>query len=130
MQVALDSIIINKRVRKELNDLESLKESIKRYGLLNPITINEKNELIAGNRRLEAVRQLGWTTIQANIIDTKDKITLLEMELEENTQRSDFTQEDLLDGFKQLEKLRNPGFFQRIWNAIVGFFKRLFRIKD
>lgn len=128
MQVPISSIIIKKRVRKELTNLESLKESMRRYGLLNPITITSKNELVAGNRRLEAAKQLGWNTIQANIINASDKITLLEIELEENTQRSDFTQEDLLEGFKQLEKLKNPGFFRRIWNAIVNFFKRLFRI--
>lgn len=126
MQISIDSIKIKKRVRSELQDLEPLKDSLRRYGLLTPITINGNNELIAGNRRLEAARQLGWATIQANVVNTDNKITLLEMELEENTQRSDFSQEDLLAGYKKLEKLKNPSLFRRLLDAIIAFFKRLF----
>jgi ParB family chromosome partitioning protein len=31
---------------------------------------------------------------------------------------------------KKLYRLKNPGFFRRVLNAIVRFFKKLFRIKD
>lgn len=127
MLVEIDQIKIHKRVRKNLGDLEPLKDSIRRYGLLNPITITQDHQLIAGQRRLESARQLGWTTIDAVVVDHKDSVTLLEMELEENTQRSNFTELELLEGYKQLERLRNPGFFRRIWNAIKGFFKRIFK---
>ena len=48
------------------------------------------------------------------------------MELEENIQRSPFTKDELIEGYERLEKLRHPGFFRRIWNFIVNFFKRLF----
>lgn len=102
-------------------------DSLKRYGLLNPITITKDYKLIAGQRRLESARQLGWTTIDAVVVDIKDPVTRLEIELEENTQRSNFTELELLEGYKQLEKLRNPGFFRRIWNAIIAFFKKLFK---
>ncbi|AEE17157.1 ParB N-terminal domain-containing protein [Treponema brennaborense] len=126
MQVNIENIIVHKRVRKDLGNLEPLKDSLKRYGLLNPITITTKNELIAGQRRLEAAKQLGWTSINAIIIDDIDDVMKLEMELEENTQRSDFSDMELLEGYEQLEKLRNPGFFRRIWNALKAFFARIF----
>lgn len=112
-----------------MGNLEPLKESLKRYGLLNPITINDKKELIAGNRRLEAAKQLGWTTINAVIVNISDRTRLLEIELEENTQRVNFTDTDLMAGYSHLEKLRNPGFFRRLWQIITGFFGKIFHSK-
>ncbi|MBO4759483.1 MAG: ParB N-terminal domain-containing protein [Spirochaetaceae bacterium] len=122
MLVNVDNIKIKKRVRKDMGDLDSLKESLRLYGLLNPITINERYELIAGHRRLEAAKALGWTTIDAQVVSVSDKITLLEMELEENTQRADFSQEELIAGYTELEKLKNPSFIRRIFNWVANFF--------
>ncbi len=127
MLVDINQIQVSKRVRKDLGNLTPLMDSLKRYGLLNPITITKDYKLIAGQRRLESARQLGWTTIDAVVVDIKDPVARLEIELEENTQRSNFTELELLEGYKQLEKLRNPGFFRRIWNAIKAFFKKLFK---
>ena len=122
MLINIDEIKIKKRVRKDLGDLETLKDSLRRYGLLSPITINTRNELVAGQRRLESAKQLGWTTITANVVDAEDKIGQLEMELEENTQRLPFTDEELLAGYNALEKLKNPPLFTRIINGIKNFF--------
>lgn len=127
MLVRISDIKIRKRVRKDLGNLEDLKDSLRTYGLLNPITINRKYELIAGERRLQAATQLGWTNIQANIVDNLTDIEQLEMELEENNQRKEFTDDELLEGYKRLEKLRNPGFFYKIYL----FFKHLWeKIRD
>lgn len=123
MLVNINDIKIKKRVRHDLGDLEALKESLRTYGLLNPITINNKNELIAGERRLQAAKQLGWTNINAVVQNNLSDVEELEMELEENNQRKDFTNEELLEGYKRLEKLRNPSF----WRKIVMFFKRLWK---
>lgn len=127
MLVDINQIQVSKRIRKDLGDLSPLMDSLKRYGLLNPITITKDYRLIAGQRRLESARQLGWTTIDAVVVDVKDPVARLEIELEENTQRSNFTELELLEGYKQLEKLKNPGFFRRIWNAIKAFFRKLFK---
>jgi len=123
MMVQIENIKIKKRVRKDLGNLDDLKESLKTYGLLNPITINKNYELIAGERRLQAAKQLGWTAIQANMLDNISEVKELEMELEENNQRKEFTDEELLEGYKRLEHLRNPGFFYKIYM----FFKHLFQ---
>lgn len=122
MQLNIDEIKVKKRVRKDLGDLTTLKDSMKRYGLLNPITVNSKHELVAGQRRLESAKELGWTSIPVKVLDINDRICQLEIELEENTQRSDFTDEELMAGYEELEKLRNPGFFKKLWNKIVSFF--------
>ena len=121
MLVQIKDIKIKKRVRKDLGNLEDLKDSMKIYGLMNPITLNSKYELIAGERRLQSAIQLGWTSINANIVDNLTEVDQLEMEIEENNQRKEFTDEELLKGYMRLERLRNPGFFYRIYL----FFKRL-----
>ncbi len=128
MLVNIKDIKVKRRVRKDLGSLEDLKNSLRRYGLLNPITLNGKYELVAGERRLEAAKAIGWTSINANIIDNLSEISQLEMEIEENNQRKEFTDDELLEGYKRLERLRNPSFFRRIWNAIKSFFARLARI--
>lgn len=125
MLVNIDGIKVKRRVRKDLGDLSPLKDSLRTYGLMNPITINSKNQLIAGERRLEAAKEIGWTRINANVIDNLDETTELELELEENNQRKEFTQDELLEGYKRLDKLRNPSFFMIVWKAIVRFFTKI-----
>ncbi len=126
MLVNISEIKVKKRVRKDLGDLDALKESLRRYGLLNPITIDNKNRLIAGERRLEAAKLLGWTNINAVVVNNISAITKLELELEENNQRKEFTDAELLEGYKRLERLRNPSIFRKILNAIVRFFEWIF----
>ena len=41
MLIQIKDIKIKKRVRKDLGDLSALKESLKLYGLMNPITLNK-----------------------------------------------------------------------------------------
>ncbi|MEE3410036.1 MAG: ParB N-terminal domain-containing protein [Treponema sp.] len=127
MLVSIKDIKVKKRVRKDLGNLENLKDSLRRYGLLNPITLNSKYLLIAGERRLEAAKAIGWTSINANIIDNLTPLSQLEMELEENNQRKEFTDEELLEGYKRLARLRNPSPLRRLWDALVAFFVWLFK---
>ena len=122
MLVQIKDIKIKRRVRKDLGNLEDLKDSMRIYGLMNPITLNSRYELIAGERRLQSAIQLGWTSINANIIDNLSEIDQLEMEIEENNQRKEFTDAELLEGYKRLNRLRNPNFFYKIYL----FFKHLF----
>ena len=125
MLVNISEIKVRKRVRKDLGDLDALKESLRRYGLLNPITIDNKNRLIAGERRLEAAKLLGWTNINAGVVNNISAITKLELELEENNQRKEFTDAELLEGYKRLQRLGKPSIFRRILNAIVSVFEWL-----
>jgi ParB family chromosome partitioning protein len=108
-----------------MGDISALMESFKRYGQISPIIINKQNVLVAGGRRLEAARSLGWRTVNAIICDAADTLALLELEVEENIQRRDFTQEEESEAMRTLYRLRHPGFFRRIWNAIRAFFRRV-----
>lgn len=126
MMMAIEEIEIGKRIRKDMGDLSSLAESLRQHGLLNPVVLNEKRELIAGHRRLEAAKSLGWKQIEARIIDTSDEEGMLELEIEENLHRKELAADELADGYERLDKLRNPGFFRRIAQTISRFFRSLF----
>ncbi len=126
MEIDVSKIIIRKRVRKNLGDLASLMDSLRRHGLLNPVVISSRNELIAGHRRLEAAKRLGWPTIQVQVITNDNEADLVEMEIEENTQRKNLTTDELAEAYIRLDRIKNPSFFRKIWKALVKFFKRLF----
>ena len=127
MKVPIKDIVAKSRIRKDLGDIEALAESLKRYGQISPIVVNRKNILIAGGRRLEAAKLLGWQNINAVILDTTDKLELLELEVEENKYRKDFNDEEAAEAEKKIQKLRNPGFFRRLIDAVMGFFRKLFK---
>ncbi|MDR0388610.1 MAG: ParB N-terminal domain-containing protein [Spirochaetaceae bacterium] len=129
MQVPIEDIKVKKRIRKDLGNIEELAESMRRFGQLNPITITRKNVLIAGGRRLEAARRLGWHVISAEVLDVSDKVSVLELEIEENLQRQDFSPGEISEAAKELDKLKHPGFFRKIWNALAKLVKKIFRIE-
>lgn len=128
MQVAIDQIKVRNRVRKDAGDIEALAASLSAHGLLHPIVLGRDNELIAGGRRLAAAKRLGWKTISAVIVDVEKKADKLELELEENVQRSALSYMELEEGYVRLERLRRPNIFRRIWEALRSFFRRLFRL--
>lgn len=77
-------------------DVKSLQESIKEQGLITPIAVQERNgkyKLIAGEHRLTACKNLGWTEIPAHIIEREyedDEIEdarLCILEADENLKR-------------------------------------------
>jgi len=128
MQVPIKDIKVKKRIRKDMGDIAILAESLKRYGQISPIVLSKRNQLIAGQRRLEAAKLLGWRTINAVISESAGELSHLEIELEENIQRHDFNMEEIAEATRAIYRLRNPGILRRIWNAIAHFFRRLFGV--
>ena len=125
MQIPVDSITVPERVRQDPGNLESLMASLKRVGQLNPILVTPTYELIAGFRRLTAAQELGWQSVEVEVVQAADEVRRLEMELEENVYRKDFTPEEILAGYKKLEKLRHPSVGRRLRKAIGAFFSHL-----
>ena len=111
----------------QIGDLSSLANSMDKHGQLNPITITAKRELIAGERRLEAAKLLGWETITVNVVHNLDEIARLEMEIDENQFRKEFTQQELVLAKQQLDKLKNPSFLRRIKNFFINLYRRLLK---
>jgi ParB family chromosome partitioning protein len=96
-QVPIDRIIIGTRYCKDLGDLDALAASIRDSpaGMMQPIILGSQSKdglkLIAGQRRLEAAKLLGWKDVPAIIVKSfDDALAALIAERDENTCRKDF----------------------------------------
>jgi N6-adenosine-specific RNA methylase IME4 len=85
---AVSDLRLGLRHRRDPGDLHALADSIAAVGLLHPVVIRPDNRLVAGARRLEAVRLLGWTEVPVTVVDPDD---VLRAEADENVVRKDFT---------------------------------------
>ena len=90
--------------RKNFENIEELAESIREYGLLNPIVLSKNNgkyEIIAGERRYRASIQAGLKKIDAIVRDFDQKdIDILS--LVENIQREDLSALEEAEAYKKL----------------------------
>jgi ParB/RepB/Spo0J family partition protein len=84
----LAAIRVGARHRREFGNLDSLARSIADIGLLHPVVVTPNGFLIAGERRLRAAAQLGWSEIPITEIDLD---AVVRGEFAENTERKDFT---------------------------------------
>ncbi len=73
------------------SEIASLSESLKEHDMLQPILVrivNDKYQLISGERRLRAAIQAGWKTIPARVREADDRL-VAELAIVENLQRKD-----------------------------------------
>ena len=113
----------DERQRKELSNIDSLTESIGRLGLIHPIVVTRELVLIAGERRYNACRRLGWITIPVQFVDELDPARLRAIELEENIKRQDIEWKDQVSAIDQYHKLRvseTPDWSQTDTAAAIG----------
>ncbi len=91
MQIPIDAIQVRDG-RRELDSshVRELAGSIRELGLLNPVTINQENVLIAGLHRMEAAKILGWTEIECTVSRLEGLQAEL-AEIDENIVRSDLS---------------------------------------
>lgn len=92
--------------RKEFppESLEELAESIKNHGVLQPLLVrkvDEKHQLIAGERRLRAAKMAGLFMVPVVIKDIDDR-TAMEIALVENLQREDLNPLEEAEAYKKL----------------------------
>src|SRR3989338_1282147 len=108
--ITISEIVPNsEQPRKSMGhqDLEDLVKSIKKHGILQPITVTERNdggyELIAGERRLRASQIAGLPTIPA-IVRAATQQEKLELALIENLQREDLNPIEEAFAYKRLHE--------------------------
>ena len=85
--------------------LAELKQSISANGIIQPITVRETDdgyELIAGERRLRAVSELGFDRVPAYILEVKSDREMIELSLIENIQRENLNPIDEANGYNTL----------------------------
>ena len=86
------------------DELAELEASLRASGLLQPITVRRRGdayELIAGERRVRAATNLGWSEIQAIVRDFDDR-TMLVLALVENLQRTNLNPLEEARGYRRL----------------------------
>jgi len=107
IEIKLTDIIVNEdQPRKNFNDeaLQSLAESIKEHGVVQPIIVtNDKRgfSIVAGERRWRAARLAGLKSIPA-IIKDYSKLEVMEIALIENIQREDLNPVEEAFAYKAL----------------------------
>ena len=111
LQIKIDEIRPNRsqpRAEFDNNSIIRLADSIRRYGILQPLTVrkiddeeNYKYELIAGERRFRAARLLSYMTVPCIIIEADERMSA-EMAIIENLLREDLNMFEQAYGFRQL----------------------------
>ena len=102
---AIDSNPFQPRTSFDEQSLDELAASIKKLGIVQPLTVRESGsgrfQLIAGERRLRAAKRAGLTHVPA-YIRTADDQAMLELALVENIQREDLDAVEVAISFQRL----------------------------
>ena len=107
VNIRLDEIIPNRfqpRLTFNEQELNELAESIKMHGIIQPLVlrkINDKYEIIAGERRYKAAQIAGLDTVPALIVEMDDKKSA-EVALVENLQRKDLSAIEEAQSYKKI----------------------------
>lgn len=91
MFVDINKIVVNGRIRKDFGNIEELANDIRENGLINPPVVTPDMELIAGERRLRAMKYLGWPQVEVRVMTVQDAFHQFKLEISENENRKDFT---------------------------------------
>ena len=115
---AVADIIVRDRARKSIGNILGLCESIGRLGLLHPLVLNGRRELIAGGRRLAAVKRLGWETVPVRVVESlDDAVAAMQAERDENNCREDLTPTEIVEIGRAIEALEKPKAKERLKDA-------------
>ena len=99
------------RFREEVGNIDDLVESIKEKGYLFPILVDQKNNLLAGERRLTAAIEVGMKEIPVVVRHVENEVDAREIELIENVVRKDFSWQErasLENYIMELKKEEDP----------------------
>ena len=93
------------RMEFDAEGLDELARSIQEKGIIQPITVRrfgQGYQLITGERRLRASRQIGYKTIPALVIEVSSPEEMMEISLVENIQREDLNPIDEAKAYRML----------------------------
>ena len=113
MVISVDKITVRDRIRKDFGDIAELATDIKENGLISPIVVNKDYVLLAGERRLRAVKHLGWSQVEVRMMDTRDAEHELNIEISENDVRKAFSKSERVDYMHRLLRIENEKAVER-----------------
>jgi len=99
--------IKNTKPLRAHGDIAGLCDSIKSVGLINPLTIDENYNLMAGRRRYQALIELGLQEAECYVLPVKgDQITAMAIAIDENIRRKDLTEVEKAVALAELDELK------------------------
>lgn len=121
MLIDIEKVKIGDRIRKDMGDLKELSDDIAKNGLINPPVVTPDFELIAGERRLEAMKKLGYKQIEVRIMKVEDAEHKLNLEINENENRKDFNKSERIEYARQLERIERVKAKERMAQGTENF---------
>lgn len=113
--INLANIHIGERFRQDYGDLEGMKRSITKHGLINPVTVTANDDddceegfsLVAGGRRISALAELGTLEIPCRVYSHPlTNLELRSIELEENLQRKQLEWKEQIELQQEIHNLQ------------------------
>ena len=124
--ISISSIVPNKNQPRKLFEkvgLDELTNSIKERGIIQPLIVrksddqDDKFELIAGERRLQAAQSAGLHDVPVVVIEA-DNLKSLELAIIENVQRRDLNPIEEAESYKNL--IENFGYDHEKVSQFIG----------
>ena len=118
MLIDIEKVKVKDRIRKDFGNLQELADDIRDNGLINPPVVTpDSYELIAGERRLRAMKLLGFRQIEVRPMAIKDAEHALNLEISENETRKDFSKAERIDYARRLERVESIKAKERIMSG-------------
>ncbi len=109
MLIDINKIKTENRIRKDFGDISELAADISANGLINPpVVIPEPDgtyTLLAGERRLKAMKSLGYHQIEVRTWKNLTEEEKLNIEISENEVRKDFSKAERIEYARKLERI-------------------------
>nr|DAW20526.1 MAG TPA: chromosome partitioning protein [Caudoviricetes sp.] len=111
MLIDITKIKTENRIRKDFGNIQELADDIKQNGLINPPVVIAETDgtftLLAGERRLRAMKSLGYRQVEVRTWGSLTDEQKLNIEISENEVRKDFSKAERIEYARRLEKIES-----------------------
>lgn len=124
----LSKIYTVKQVRTQFRDLESLAQSIRENGIIEPLIVHEevggRYRLIIGERRFRSAPMADLDEVPVIVKKGLTELEIRKLQVAENKDRDDLTLQDEAAGVVEDVKLYGVPEAMRIWNKSEGWISK------
>ncbi len=114
--VPFSKITFGERFRQEYSGIDDLALSIADKGNIHPMIVDTNLALIAGGRRYQAIKQLGWEEVGVLIRETSGDLDKREIELFENVMREDLIWSERVELTREITRLHEIKYGKDNWS--------------